>query len=86
MYLFLYIQEYIRKTSTRVTELIGITLLFESFYTIMNIFEAGKTSKALDSDSVWHRCKIIYNDKAGVRVHFQHMSAEWDHDFDSPNR
>ena len=48
----------------------------------MNIFEVDKTAKALDSDSVCHRCQIISSDEAGVRVHFEGLSAEWDGDFD----
>ena len=48
----------------------------------MNIFDVGKTAKALDSNSVWHCCQIISSDKAGVRVHFEGLSAEWDRYFD----
>ena len=72
---------YKKKACARVTDLIAITLLFESFYAIMNIFEVGKPAKALDSDRVCHRCQIISSDEAGVRVHFEGLSAEWDPDF-----
>ena len=55
---------------------------FRIIYAIMNIFQVGKTAKALDSDSVCHRCQIISSAEAGVRVYFKGLPAEWDRDFD----
>ena len=52
----------------------------------MDIFEVGKTAKALDSDSVCHRCQIISSDEAGVRVNFEGLSAEYGRNLISPDR